>query len=71
MVMPEYQTSWVGPLKESWIVPFHAWSILIDVAALIGIGGLLAATLVRLMASNSLRPTGDPRLPESLAFQNF
>ena len=71
MVMPEYQTSWLGGALPGWIAPFHVWTILIDLAALLGMGGLLAAVLVRLMAPHSLRPTGDPRLPESLAFQNF
>jgi hypothetical protein len=63
MVMPEYHVPWAAP--------FRAWSIVIDLAALAGIGGVLAAALVRLMAPHSLRPTGDPRLPESLAFHNF
>jgi hypothetical protein len=62
MVMPEYHVAggphWTGV------------SLLVDLAALLGMGGLLGAVLLRLMAPHSLRPAADPRLPEALAFQN-
>lgn len=62
MVMPEYHVEF-GP-------HLTGVSILADVAALLGMGGLLTAVLLRLMAPHSLRPAADPRLPEALAFQN-
>ena len=44
---------------------------LLDLTCLIGIGGLfIAGTAYRLRACN-LVPTGDPRLDESLAFENM
>lgn len=62
MVMPEYHVDG-GP-------HLTGLSILVDVAALLGMGGLLTAVLLRLMAPHSLRPAADPRLPEALAFHN-
>jgi len=62
MVMPEYHVAG-GP-------HLTGLSIVADLGALFGMGGLLTAVLLRLMAPYSLRPTADPRLPEALAFQN-
>lgn len=62
MVMPEYHVAG-GP-------HLTGFSILADIAALLGMGGLLTVVLLRLMAPHSLRPAADPRLPEALAFQN-
>jgi len=42
-----------------------------EVAAMIGIGGLFVAVVVRNLAAASLRPVRDPRAVESLAFQNI
>jgi hypothetical protein len=42
----------------------------IDICLLIGIGGIYFAGLVYLAGQNSLVPLGDPRLGESLAFEN-
>ena len=61
IVMPE--------LKEFGL-RFQVWTVLVDLAALIGVGGVLTATLLRVMAPHSLRPTADPRLAETLAFHN-
>ena len=63
LVMPEYHAAG-GP---HW----SAFSILIDLAAFLGIGGVFVATLLRNMAPYSLRPVADPRLPEALAFHNI
>ena len=41
-----------------------------DVTGFIGIGGLWVAGITRLAMGNSLVPTGDPRLDESLRFEN-
>jgi len=62
MVMPEYH-----------VIGGHVTliSIVVDLAALVGVGGVFVSSLVRSMAPYSLLPTGDPRLPESLAFHNI
>lgn len=44
---------------------------LIDFAAFIGIGGIFVAFVVRKASHDSLRPTRDPRLADSLAFENY
>jgi hypothetical protein len=42
-----------------------------DVTLLVGLGGLFAFLIARQMARQSLIPERDPRLPESLAFENM
>jgi hypothetical protein len=59
IVMPEY------PGK------FDAKMVLLTIAAVIGMGGLLLAAFVRSLIGHNLRPAADPRLAESLAFQNI
>lgn len=69
-----------------WIVLFHFvdvfWQVmpemdgrfrvgLPEIAALLGVGGLVTAAVLRRLASVSLRPVHDPRVQESLAFQNI
>ncbi len=44
---------------------------LTDATAFLGIGGLFVATLLRRLGGKSLIPRRDPRLAESLAFENF
>lgn len=44
---------------------------LIDVAAFVGIGGILTAAAVRLASRHALRPLRDPRVGESMAFENM
>ena len=70
---------WAG-----WVLVFHYidvyWLImpeqgafrpaLIDMTCLLAVGGAWTAVLVRLMAGQSLRPLADPRVVESLTFQN-
>jgi hypothetical protein len=46
------------------------WNLL-DVTAFLGVGGLFVATLARQLGDRSLIPRRDPRLVESLAFENF
>jgi hypothetical protein len=49
----------------------HGFSIsLLDVAAFLAVGGVFFAVLSRLMLGAPLVPVGDPRLPESLSFEN-
>ncbi len=43
---------------------------ILDLTCWLGVGGLFFALLSRLMQSGSLVPVRDPRLPESLAFEN-
>jgi hypothetical protein len=43
----------------------------LDAAAFIGVGGVFIAGLVRLMAKPALIPSRDPRLGESLSFENI
>jgi hypothetical protein len=44
---------------------------LLDLTTLVGVGGLFVALFTRLLRSGALVPLGDPRLPESLSFENF
>ena len=49
----------------------HGLSVrLLDIAAFLAVGGLFFAVLTRLMLRGPLVPVGDPRLPESLSFEN-
>ncbi len=57
LVMPEYSDASVS---------FH----IIDLVALIGVGGLFLAAVARAARPVSLIPVNDPRLGESLAFEN-
>jgi len=49
-------------------VNFHPH--LMDLACLLGVFGLVTAATIRRMATCAVIPTADPRLPESLAFEN-
>ena len=59
IVMPEYPGRFSGS------------TVLLLAAAVIGMAGLLMALLVRGLLGQNLRPAADPRLAESLAFQNI
>ena len=48
----------------------QAWSLM-DLTTLLAVGGFFLFALSRLMLSAALIPVGDPRLRESLAFENF
>jgi hypothetical protein len=43
----------------------------LDVTTFLGIGGLFVSVFSRLLARHALIPVKDPRLPESLAFENM
>jgi hypothetical protein len=58
LVMPEYDA---GTLHFG----------LIDIAALVGVGGIFIAFILRRAMHDPVRPTHDPRLADSLAFENF
>ncbi len=68
-----------------WMLAMHLWDVfwlvmpnlhremtfsLLDVTSLLGVGGLFAATAGWLLSRGSLVPSRDPRLVESLAFEN-
>ena len=62
-------------LDVYWLVmpqcpKFTVASIAVDLAAVVGIGGAVVATFLHYLGAASLRPIADPRLQESLAFQN-
>ena len=57
VVMPEFRPG--GPTFD-WL----------DLLTLIGLGGIYIAGMARLASSHSLIPTRDPRLEDSLAFEN-
>lgn len=62
-------------LDVYWLVmpqcpKFTAASIVADLAAVVGIGGAVTATSLYYLGAASLRPIADPRLKDSLAFQN-
>jgi len=53
-------------------VPMHGphWSLL-DLTTFVGIGGVTLAVFVWALARRAVVPVGDPRIGESLAFENF
>lgn len=68
-----------------WLLVFHYvdlyWLVMpsvvegfsphwLDLATLVAVGGLFAGTLGRLASRPALVPVADPRLPESLSFEN-
>jgi hypothetical protein len=56
VIMPEFSDSFIfSPM---------------DVALFFGIGGIWFAAIVKLASQNSLIPTKDPRLEDSLRFEN-
>ena len=57
LVMPEFS-------RDRW--PFH----LLDLSCMLGFGGLFCAWIFWRLSLTSLVPLGDPRLEESLRFEN-
>jgi hypothetical protein len=49
----------------------HVYFGILDVLTFLGLGGIFVATFVRFASKHSLRPINDPRVEESLAFQNI
>lgn len=48
-----------------------AMPVLLDAACFLAVGGIWIAVLLRRASRHALVPVGDPRLAESLAFENF
>ena len=57
----------VMPGKSPGVVPLS----LMDAAVFLGIGGLFCAAAVRRLGAHALVPVKDPRLAESLGFENY
>jgi hypothetical protein len=59
-----------------WLVvpavsPEHAAPRLTDFVAFVGVGAVWLAAWAALVAGRAMVPVGDPRLPESLTFENM
>jgi hypothetical protein len=57
----------IMPHASEGVVPFHVQ----DLTCFLGIGGLFVAAFATRFRSRSLLAQGDPRLSESLAFENY
>jgi hypothetical protein len=44
---------------------------IVEVLCFLGVGGIFLATYLRFLAKNALRPLNDPRIEESVIFQNI
>lgn len=67
LVMHYLDLYWlVMPSVDSAGLQFH----LLDLLALVGLGGLFLAALIQVSMRSALVPTHDPRLAESLSFEN-
>jgi hypothetical protein len=64
LAMPEYYLQL--PASDAARVPFH----LLDLTTFLGIGGFYTAFAVHWVRNTALIPERDPRLAESLAFEN-
>ncbi|MBK7878316.1 MAG: quinol:cytochrome C oxidoreductase [Planctomycetes bacterium] len=75
LVMHAVDLAWIvlPPASHGHGAESHAGGAigLVDVACLVAVGGVWTFALVRSAANRSLVPVGDPRLPESLAFENL
>lgn len=67
LIMPQFDFD-SDPGKFNY-ARFHLGPI--DLACFLGIGGIFVAFVVRKAAHDSIRAMRDPRLPDSLAFENF
>lgn len=56
---------------EPVAAPLAFWDVAQAAASLVGVGGVCAWALLNRMSAASLIPERDPRLTESLAFQNY
>jgi len=74
-------------IGATWLIAMHGvdlyWLVMpalhpegisigaLDVATFLAVGGFFFAAVSFLMLGSPLVPVGDPRLPESLSFENF
>jgi hypothetical protein len=68
MVIHYVDIHWL--IRPNWHSEFNHFG-LFDILTLVGIGGLFLGTATLLLARKSLLPQKDPRLAESLAFENL
>ena len=66
LIMHWLDLHWLVLPEFSGSVSFHV----LDVTTLVGVGGLAAAFVADRLRSRSLIPEKDPRLAESLSFEN-
>jgi hypothetical protein len=64
VIMPELDIDWRTEISH---VHFGA----VEILCFLGVGGIFMATYLRFLAKNSLRPLHDPRIHESVIFQNI
>ena len=57
----------IRPAHSPGVVPLS----LMDLATFVGIGGVFGAALVRRLSAHALVPVNDPRLHESVSFENI
>jgi hypothetical protein len=68
LLMHYVDVTWlVRPAHSPGAVPLS----LMDLATFVGIGGVFCAALVRRLSAHALVPVKDPRLHESMSFENF
>jgi hypothetical protein len=65
LVMPNYPGTGTDPVWEYAFAP--SW---VDLACLLGVGGIYFGIVLRQVAGYPLIPTGDPRLVRALEFEN-
>jgi hypothetical protein len=63
LIMPELD---ISPMTGLARVHFGV----VELLCFLGVGGIFMATYLRFLAKNALRPLNDPRIDESVIFQN-
>ena len=61
----------IAPQYDNGVLHLGASDICRHLAVLFGIGGMFVAFVIRQASQHAVRPLHDPRLADSLAFQNF
>ena len=64
LIMPELD---ISPMTGIGRVHFGV----VEILCFLGVGGIFLATYLRFLAKNALRPLNDPRIDESVIFQNM
>jgi hypothetical protein len=64
VIMPEYAVDHATGLSRVYFG-------VVEILCFLGVGGIFMATYLRFLAKNALRPLHDPRIDESVIFQNI
>ena len=64
VIMPEMDVDHATGLSRVYFGP-------VEILCFLGVGGIFMATYLRFLAKNALRPLNDPRIDESVIFQNI